>query len=255
VNAARDSARELLRAGVALRPPASRPSPNALRRARERLSALIARGEALQAGARSGAAPDDAAVGALRLNAATIVGQLAENEPQYRLACERLVRERSASPERSLEAVIGVLVGLREDLDGGHLGSLRERIRSQLLVELLDRADDWRARGFFDVAVVIAGEVARAHLVQLCAHHGLSARATGLRGLGADLARVGALGADELERLRSWDELIDRAAHRGGVAKADAAELARHVARFVDDHQGALPHFAEPTDPGTAGEP
>jgi hypothetical protein len=232
-----------------LRPPSSRPSPNALRRARERLAALIARGEALQAAARSGGAPAEAAVGALRVNAASIVGQLAENEPQYRIACDRLVRERSPSPERALDAILGMLIGLRDDLDGGHLGSLRERVRAQLCVELLDRADDWRARGFFDAAVLLAGEVARAHLAQLCAHHGLSARATGLRGLGADLVRVGGLAADATERLRGWDELVDRAAHRGGVAKAEAAELIRSVARFVDDTERTAP-FADATDPG-----
>ena len=208
---------------------------NALNRTRERLARILSRGELLLASLRQSEC-DEATLLAWRLNAVTVVAHIVSDKHHYRRELGRIAAERLAAPARSLELTLGVLRGLRDDLESGALSDVRGQLRGELMIDLLDRAEDHYERGYIEAAAILLVTILDAQLRALSQLNDIST-ARALDVMSAQLCKAGVYDAAMHHNVQRWSDYGQRLIQRACEAqRAEVAELLDGVARFLDEH-------------------
>jgi hypothetical protein len=204
---------------------------------RERLGRIIGRGEVLLASLHNGdGLSDEATVLAWRLTAVTVVAHLVSQQHHYRRELARIAHECSSGPERSLELTLGVLHGLRDDIESGALTDVRGHLRAEVLLDLLDRAEDHYERGYHEAAALLLFTILEDQLRSLARLNDLPTERS-LDVMSHKLCQLGVYDADTHRAVQRWNELGQRLIqHVSPAQRAEVAELLDGVARFLDEH-------------------
>ncbi len=203
---------------------------------RERLERVSAQGRQLLEALRAGEQLDDAAVITWRLNAVSVVSQLVSAKHHYRRELGRIAEERFLAPGRALEHTLGVLDGLRHDVDSGALDDMRGRVRGEVLFDLLDRAEDHYERGYADAAAILLMTILEDRLRSLATINDVPLSRS-LEQLSAQLCRAGVYDRAQHEAVQRWNELGQGVVQRsGGAERAEVAAMLDGLARFLDEN-------------------
>jgi hypothetical protein len=217
---------------------------------RERLGRIIARGEVLRAALQNGhGVSDEAPVLAWRLNAVTVVAHLVSQQHHYRRELARIAHDRGSGAARALELTLGVLYGLRDDLESGALSDVRGLLRAEVLLDLLDRAEDHYERGYNEAATLLLVTILEDQLRSLSRLNDLATQRS-LELMSKELCRIGVYDTATHAAVQRWSDLGQRIVqHVGPAQRSEVAELLDGLARFLDEHPAlrkTLPHEWQP---------
>jgi hypothetical protein len=113
--------------------------------------------------------------------------------------------------------IIGVLEGLRSDIEDGYINNLIEFVHGSIFADFLDMARHLHANGYKDAAAVIAGSTLESHLRKLCDKNNIATEDNGrpLKSdkLNADLAKAEIYNKLEQKNVTAWLGLRNDAAH------------------------------------------
>jgi len=133
----------------------------------------------------------------------------------------------------------GILRAAAEDLEGGHLFSLRQLVQAELLDDFLEQAEYLFSAGYYQAAAVVAGCVLEDTLRNLCSRHSLTI--TGrpkLDKMNADLAKAGVSSKLVQKRITTLADLRNKAAHGewGSFESEDVGEMLKSVRRLAEEY-------------------
>lgn len=141
----------------------------------------------------------------------------------------------------------GILRGLREDIEKGHLRTLRELVHAEVFSDFLEMAGYLLSEGYKDPAAVMVGGVLEEHLRQLCRKNGVDIEVqarTGFRpkraeAMNTELVKAGAYSILDQKNVTAWLDLRNKAAHgKYGEYSAEQVEL---LLRAVTDFLARFP--------------
>lgn len=142
-----------------------------------------------------------------------------------------------------IQAVLGVLVALRDAVAGGFLASLESRIRANVEDDFLTQAADLLSAGYPAAAAVLAGGVLEDRIRDLCIRRSLTWTGSGsLSKYNDALYKAAAYDQPTWRRIQTIGDLRNNAAHGGAptaaVTAADVGDTIKYVGRFLSDHVG-----------------
>ncbi len=121
------------------------------------------------------------------------------------------------------ERGLGILRAVREDVQGGHLATLRELVHADVFSDFLEMAEYLMAEdhGYKDPAAVLAGGVLEEHLRQLCQRHSIATETQGTNGakpkkadtMNADLTGATIYNKNQQKIITGWLGTRNSAAH------------------------------------------
>jgi hypothetical protein len=129
--------------------------------------------------------------------------------------------ERSVSEPRlsHMQAGLGILDSVRQEIQLGWLSTLRTLISAEVFSDFLEMASYFLREGYKDPAAVIIGSTLEEHLRTLCKNRGI-AREQGsppkprrADGLNSDLAKATAYNLLDQKQVTAWLDLRNKAAH------------------------------------------
>jgi hypothetical protein len=140
-----------------------------------------------------------------------------------------------------VEQLVGILKGLRHDIESGYLQTLQEEIHADVFADLLEMADQLLSDRYPLPAAVVAGAALEAQLRALAEHAGVATHARGKPKragmLNDDLAKKGAYSKAEQKQVLAWQDLRKGAAHGGDEFSAEQVRLMlQGVLEFVSRH-------------------
>ena len=123
--------------------------------------------------------------------------------------------------QSSLNAGKGVLIALRQEIEGGWLFTVRGIVAAEIFTDFLEMAQHLLEQGYKDPAAVMIGGVLEEHLRQLCLKHGIEPNvqkdgkdvAKSADRMNAELASANAYSKLYQKSVTSWLDLRNKAAH------------------------------------------
>jgi DNA-binding transcriptional ArsR family regulator len=141
------------------------------------------------------------------------------------------------------ERIIGVLQGLRDELNDGLLDTLPELVRGELFDNFLEMAEHLHNEGFKDAAAVIAGSSLEVHLKQLAEKYGIEIQVTkegkqprsrATEQINQDLYKIaGAYSLLDSNQITTWLTLRNSAAH-GNYANYSENQVGQFIEWIKD---------------------
>lgn len=142
---------------------------------------------------------------------------LGEHHPYY---LELAVKVEHASTTHA-RRIVGVLNGLRVELDSGWFDSLRGIVSAEIFTDFMAMAEHLLAENYKDPAAVIVGSVLEGHLRTLCTSHNLpisqmkDGRPIALKAetLNASLCKADVYNLGRQKAVTAWLDMRNNAAH------------------------------------------
>lgn len=136
----------------------------------------------------------------------------------------------------ALERAKAVFLALKEDYEGGYLGSIRKLVQAEVFDTELDQASELLRNGYRSAAAVIAGTVLETALRELCTDAGIGVG--NLNKMNADLARANVYSLLVQKRITALADIRNNAAHGhpDKFTEADVTDMIKHVGSFLIDH-------------------
>ena len=214
----------------------------------ERVDALIGLGQKgltnLQQGAY-GAVVDAALFTQLRSSALSFIETVYGRNHSYYQEFSHKVAD---SSDYYVKYGVGILTGIREEIAGGWLITLRGLIAAEFFADFLEMAEHLVGQGYKDPAAVLAGGVLEEHLRQLAAAKGIATvdlkdrREVPRKAdtLNAELAKADAYSKLDQKSVTSWLDLRNKAAHGkyADFTQEQVAILITAVRDFVTRNPG-----------------
>jgi hypothetical protein len=134
----------------------------------------------------------------------------------------RSIRESKFNPDVQFEMIMGILKGLRFDLQQGYLQTLRELVHADLFSDYLDMASYLQEEGYKVAAAVIAGSTLEEHQRKLADKYGIDITLRDKKGkempkkahrLNEDLTKAGVYSANGHKSVTALLALRTSAAH------------------------------------------
>ena len=184
------------------------------------LDALVAECKAMRARSKYDDCSDlpDAETVAMLTSLASSVRRLAPPGSQYIESVEGIFKKAGYDNCTVLPALLGIVIALRNDIQGGRTQAVVELIHADLFTDLLEMADHLLTEGYKNPAAVIAGSVLEVHLRQLATKHDVQVNEP--RGqpkktdvLNAELGRVTVYSKGDQKNITAWLHLRNSAAH------------------------------------------
>ena len=150
-----------------------------------------------------------------------LVHKIAESDSPYVKEVDSASGESWATSYKA-EIVIGILLGLRDELTIGALDSAPELVRGELFEDFLEMAEYLANEGYKDAAAVIAGSSLEAHLRRLAQKHGIEiaiieagtkTRYKKAEILNQDLYKAKTYSPFDQKQITAWLDLRNNAAH------------------------------------------
>jgi hypothetical protein len=120
------------------------------------------------------------------------------------------------SADKRAYSLLGVVRGLRDDYQAGHMRTVEELVHADLFADFLDIAKELLDKGYKDPAAVVAGSVLEEHLRKLAYKSDIpvldqNGRPRRAEALNTDLAKV--YGEGERKSVTAWLDKRNDAAH------------------------------------------
>jgi hypothetical protein len=150
-----------------------------------------------------------------------LVHKIAEKDSPYVKEVDFACGESWASSYKA-EIIIGILMGLRDELTIGALDSTPELLRGELFKDFLEMAEYLASEGYKDAAAIIAGSSLEAHLRQLAKKYdieieiiesGAKTRYKKAENINQELYKVKAYSPFDQKQITAWLDLRNNAAH------------------------------------------
>lgn len=150
-----------------------------------------------------------------------LVYKIAENDSPYVQEVDYASSE-SWSSSYKAEIIIGVLLGLKDELSIGALNSVPELIRGELFENFLEMAEYLANEGYKDAAAVIAGSSLEAHLRRLAKKYdigieiiesGAKPRYKKAEIINQELYKANVYSPLDQKQITAWLDLRNNAAH------------------------------------------
>jgi len=126
-----------------------------------------------------------------------------------------------------INQLVGVLEGLKIDIEAGYLLSFEEELHAGVFADFLEMADRLIAEKYALPAAVVAGAALEAHLRSLAERNNVKTVARGkpkrAAALNDDLTKSQVYGKAEHKQVLAWQALRNSAAH--GEADFTASEI------------------------------
>lgn len=133
----------------------------------------------------------------------------------------------------------GVLVAVLEDLEAGHLASVRQLIRAEVFTDFLEMAEHLHDNGYHHAAVSLTGAVLEDALRQIAEAASVKTNLRDdLAALNSKLVQAGAYSSIEAKRVALWTDLRNAADHGewDKIDETSAGEMIRGVIGFLPAH-------------------
>ena len=171
-----------------------------------------------------------------RAQSLSLLTNLLGAEHVYVTNFEREVNEGYTS---SVEAGIGILKAVCEDLEDGSLTDVRTLISAEVFTDLLAMAGHLLERGYKDPAASLCGAVLEEGLRRIATNRGINVRERDdLSALNQKLATKGVYTRLVQKRLTVWTDVRNAADHGkfSEYSKADVADMHKGMSSFLATH-------------------
>ena len=136
--------------------------------------------------------------------------------------------------------IMGVVKGLKFDIDNSFLQSLIELIHGDVFSDFLDMASHLVESGYKDAGAVIAGSTLENHLKQLATKNGIvtddaNGRPKKASAINVDLAKANVYEKLDSKNVTAWLDLRNKAAHGnyGEYSKEQVSLLISSIQNFI----------------------
>lgn len=148
---------------------------------------------------------------------ASTIERLTARDSVYPQHAKRILNRVDMGSPYFVEQLLGVLKGLRRDIDAGYLLSLEEEAHADLFSDFLEMADQLLKDRHVLPAAVVAGSALEAQLRALAERSHVSTQAAGrpkrAAKLNDDLAKKGIYRKAEQKQILAWQDIRNSAAH------------------------------------------
>ena len=148
---------------------------------------------------------------------ASTIDRLTSQGSVYQQHSRRVLNQANMSNPFFVEQLLGVLKGLRRDMQAGYLLSLEEEVHADLFADFLEMANHLLSERHALPAAVVAGSALEAQLRTLAERAGISTQARGkpkrAAKLNEDLGKKGIYRKAEQKQVLAWQDLRNSAAH------------------------------------------
>jgi hypothetical protein len=141
--------------------------------------------------------------------------------------------------KNQVEAGIGILRALREDIEGGHLLSMQLRVAADVFSDFIEMARHLLDHGYKDAAASITGAVLENGLRRISEKHGLKSKnSDDLNALNQKCAQGGVYNRMVQQQLQVWITLRNSAdhGHFGDYSIEDVKSMIEGVRGFLSAH-------------------
>ncbi len=138
-----------------------------------------------------------------------------------------------------VQAGLGILQGMREDVVGEHLTELRVLVSAEVFSELMDMARHLLENGYVSPAASLCGAVLEDGLRRIATRAGVRVRESDdLNTLNQSCMGKGVYSAIDRSRIQVWIVVRNKADHGkwDEVSERDVDDMLTGVSRFIDDH-------------------
>ena len=211
-------------------------------RVRERLAALIEKGEAVRATSRP--APrnypmhphlvDGPQYSEWRTQALACLTDVFRPDHTYTASFQSGVKEDRYTP--FVDTGLGILRAALDDVEHGYVESLREMAVAEVFTDFLDQAEHLLKNGYSMPAASLAGAVLENGLRSLAERNDITVKARdNLSALNSKLADKEVYPPLRRKQVSTWTEVRDTAdhGHFGELKETDVADLIRGVGNFL----------------------
>ena len=137
---------------------------------------------------------------------------------------------------RHVSDVVGILKGVKSDLESGMLANFKNLARAEVFADFLEMAEHLLGEGYKDAAAVLLGAVLEDSLRKIADSNGITVigpkgKPMTLDPLNNAVCKHGVYGPLVMKQITSWANLRNDAAH-GHFTKYDAVEV-KHMLQFV----------------------
>lgn len=172
---------------------------------------------------------------------ASTIDRLAPRSSVYQGQLKRVLDRKGVGSAFYVEQVLGILKGLRQDIEAGYLQTIEEEIHADVFSEFLEMADHLSNEGFILPAAVVAGSALEAHLKALAEKFGVSTQARGKPKragmLNDDLVNKETYRKAEHKQVVAWQAIRNSAAHGEQEFSRDEVRLMTQGVRgFIARH-------------------
>lgn len=172
---------------------------------------------------------------------ASTIDRLTASGSVYGRQMKRVLDRQGASLSFYVSQLLGILEGLRYDIEAGYLQTFEEELHADVFADFLEMADHLVGEARLAPGAVVAGSALEAHLRALAEKVGVS---TEFRGrpkragrLNDDLAKQGAYRKAEHKQVLAWQDLRNTAAHGDEDFSAEEVRLmVQGVRDFIVRH-------------------
>lgn len=173
--------------------------------------------------------------------AASTIDRLTATNSVYQVQAKRTLDRRDVGDAYYVEGMLGILKGLRRDIEAGYLQTFEEELHADVFADFLDMADHLSKEKLPIAAAVVAGSALEAHLRALAEKAGVSTQARGRPKraglLNDDLAKKGIYRKAEQKQIVAWQDIRNSAAHGGDDFSPEEVRLMTQGIRdFIARH-------------------
>jgi hypothetical protein len=148
---------------------------------------------------------------------ASTIARLTAAGSVYERQIKRALDRGGMMQEFYVTQMVGVLEGLKMDIEAGYLLSLEEELHAGVFADFLEMADQLLAEKYALPAAVLAGAALEAHLRSLAERNDVKTISRGkpkrAAALNDDLVKKQAYGKAEHKQVLAWQALRNSAAH------------------------------------------
>jgi hypothetical protein len=153
--------------------------------------------------------------------ARNLINKMSEKDSPYAKEAEIIYEENWVTSYKA-EMIIGVLLGLKDELAIGSLNSLSELVRGELFDNFLEMAEYLANEGYKDASAVIAGSSLETHLRRLANKHNIEikiikeGKKTEYKKSGVindELYKIKVYSSLDQKQITAWLDLRNNAAH------------------------------------------
>jgi hypothetical protein len=148
---------------------------------------------------------------------ASTISRLTATGSVYERQAKRILDRQGQVPVYHIGQLVGVLHGLRRDIEAGYLQSFEEEIHADVFADFLEMADQLLRDGYVLPAAVVAGSALEAQLRALAERAGVPTHARGKPKragmLNDDLVKNEVYSKSQQKQVMAWQDLRNSAAH------------------------------------------
>jgi len=179
---------------------------------------------------------DDDIFNEWKANAENLILKVSGSDSPY---YKNFIKEVKDGYRSNVDCGIGILRGLKEDIELGFLSDLKELVIAELFTDFLDMADHLLEAEYKDPAASLVGAVLEDGLRKICEKHGVQVKGSDdIGALNTKLADKEVYNRLVQKQIQAWKAIRDSADHGkfGEYKKEDVEAMLQGVQRFLTEN-------------------